>query len=45
MTHTKIKKLIKDFKEASGDGFEVVNANSSKRKLLLEISGQKIMIY
>ena len=35
MTHTKIKKLIKDFKEASGDGFEVVNANSSRDEITL----------
>ena len=35
MTHTKIKKLIRDFKEASGDGFEVVNANSSKEEISL----------
>ena len=35
MTHTKIKNLIKDFKEASGDGFEVVNANSSKEEISL----------
>ena len=35
MTHTKIKKLIRDFKEASGDGFEVVNANSSREEITL----------
>jgi 3',5'-nucleoside bisphosphate phosphatase len=35
MTHTKIKNLIKDFKEASGDGFEVVNANSSIEEITL----------
>ena len=35
MTHTKIKKLIWDFKEASGDGFEVVNANSSREEITL----------
>jgi len=35
MTHTKIKNLIKDFKEASGDGFEVVNANSSREEITL----------
>jgi 3',5'-nucleoside bisphosphate phosphatase len=35
MTHTKIKKLIRDFKEASGDGFEVVNANSSEEEITL----------
>ena len=35
MTHTKIKNLIQDFKEASGDGFEVVNANSSREEITL----------
>ena len=35
MTHTKIKKLIKDFKEAYGDGFEVVNANSTREEITL----------
>jgi len=35
MTHTKIKKLIRDFKDASGDGFEVVNANSSREEITL----------
>lgn len=35
MTHTKIKNMIKDFKEVSGDGFEVVNANSSKDEISL----------
>ena len=35
MTHTKIKNMIKDFKEASGDGFEVVNANSSDEEISL----------
>ena len=35
MTNTKIKKLIKDFKEASGDGFEVINANSTKEEITL----------
>ena len=35
MTHTKIKNLISDFKEASGDGFEVVNANSSIEEITL----------
>ena len=35
MTHSKIKNLIRDFKEASGDGFEVVNANSSKDEISL----------
>ena len=33
MTHTKIKNMIKDFKDSSGDGFEVVNANSSKEEI------------
>ena len=35
MTHTKIKKMLNDFKEANGDGFEVVNANSSKEEISL----------
>lgn len=35
MTHTKINNLIKDFKEASGDGFEVVNANSTREEIAL----------
>ena len=35
MTHSKIKNLIRDFKEASGDGFEVVNANSSREEITL----------
>jgi 3',5'-nucleoside bisphosphate phosphatase len=35
LTNTKIKKLIKDFKEASGDGFEVVNANSTREEITL----------
>ena len=35
MTHTKIKNLIKDFKQASGDGFEVINANSSQEEISL----------
>jgi 3',5'-nucleoside bisphosphate phosphatase len=35
MTHIKIKNLIRDFKEASGDGFEVVNANSSIEEITL----------
>jgi 3',5'-nucleoside bisphosphate phosphatase len=35
MTHTKIKNMIKDFKNVSGDGFEVVNANSSKEEIFL----------
>ena len=33
MTHTKIKKMLNDFKEANGDGFEVVNANSSDEEI------------
>ena len=35
MTHTKIKNMLIDFKEANGDGFEVVNANSSDEEILL----------
>ncbi len=35
MTHTKIKKMLNDFKEANGDGFEVVNANSSAEEISL----------
>ncbi len=35
MTHTKIKKMLYDFKEASGDGLEVVNANSSEEEISL----------
>ena len=35
MTHTKIKNMIADFKDASGDGFEVVNANSSEEEIIL----------
>jgi 3',5'-nucleoside bisphosphate phosphatase len=35
MTQTKIKNLIKDFKDSSGDGFEVVNANSSREEIAL----------
>ena len=35
MTHTKIKKMLNDFKLASGDGFEVVNANSSEEEISL----------
>jgi len=35
MTHTKIKKMLNDFKEANGDGFEVVNANSSEEEISL----------
>ena len=33
MTHTKIKNMIKDFKAVSGDGFEIVNANSSEEEI------------
>ena len=35
MTHSKIKKMLNDFKLASGDGFEVVNANSSSEEISL----------
>jgi 3',5'-nucleoside bisphosphate phosphatase len=35
MTHTKIKIMIKDFKDASGDGFEVVNAHTFKEEVSL----------
>ena len=35
MTHTKIKKMLNDFKEVNGDGFEVINANSSKEEISL----------
>ena len=35
MTHTKIKKMLNDFKAANGDGFEVVNANSSDEEISL----------
>ena len=35
MTHTKIKKMLNDFKEVNGDGFEVVNANSSDEEISL----------
>jgi len=35
MTRTKIKKMLDDFKEANGDGFEVVNANSSEEEISL----------
>jgi predicted metal-dependent phosphoesterase TrpH len=35
MTHTKIKKMLIDFKESSGDGLEVVNANSPVEEILL----------
>ena len=35
MTHTKIKKMLYDFKNAGGDGLEVVNANSSDKEISL----------
>jgi len=35
MTHTKIKNMLIDFKEANGDGFEVINANSSEEEISL----------
>lgn len=35
MTHTKIKKMLIDFKEANGDGFELINANSSDEEISL----------
>ncbi len=35
MTHTKIKQMLIDFKEASGDGLEVVNSNSSEEEISL----------
>jgi 3',5'-nucleoside bisphosphate phosphatase len=35
MTHTKIKKMLNEFKDAKGDGFEVVNANSSSQEITL----------
>ena len=35
MTSNKIKKLLSDFKEANGDGFEVVNANSTNEEITL----------
>ena len=35
MTQTKIKKMLNHFKEANGDGFEVVNANSSDEEISL----------
>ena len=31
----KIKNMIKDFKDSSGDGFEVVNANSTREEITL----------
>ena len=35
MTNTKMKKMLIDFKEANGDGIEVVNANSSEEEISL----------
>jgi predicted metal-dependent phosphoesterase TrpH len=35
MTNTKINKMLNDFKEANGDGFEIVNANSSEEEISL----------
>ena len=35
MTPTKIKKMLNDFKLESGDGFEVVNSNSSEDEISL----------
>ena len=35
MTNTKIKNMLIDFKEANGDGFEVINANSSDQEISL----------
>ena len=35
LTQTKIKNMLIDFKEANGDGFEVVNANISKEEISL----------
>jgi len=35
MTQTKIKKMLNDFKASGGDGFEVVNANSSEEEISL----------
>jgi predicted metal-dependent phosphoesterase TrpH len=35
MTRTKIKKMLKEFKEANGDGLEVVNANSTDEEISL----------
>ena len=35
MTNSKIKQLLLDFKEALGDGFEVVNANSTEDEISL----------
>tara|TARA_B110000008_G_scaffold2669_1_gene2551 strand:- start:218 stop:1042 length:825 start_codon:yes stop_codon:yes gene_type:complete len=35
MTYTKIKKMLNEFKDAGGDGLEVVNANSSEEEISL----------
>jgi len=35
MTYSKIKKMLNEFKEVGGDGFEVVNANSSEDEISL----------
>ena len=35
MTHTKIKKMLTNFKGAGGNGFEVVNANSTEEEISL----------
>jgi len=35
MTHTKIKKMLNEFKDANGDAFEVVNANSTEQEISL----------
>jgi len=35
MTHTKIKKMLIDFKMASGDGLEVINAHSTGEEISL----------
>jgi 3',5'-nucleoside bisphosphate phosphatase len=37
MTRTKVKKMLIDFKDASGDGLEVVNANSSDEEIALGV--------
>jgi len=39
------KKYDYDFKEASGDGFEVVNANSSREEISLGNQWSEDMIY
>ena len=35
MNHTNIKNMLIDFKDANGDGFEVINANSSDQEISL----------